>query len=119
MITPEVFYNQVAVEYNLSPELVKKVNNFFWKEGVKYSLSNVKHTSVFIKNIGTIVISKYKLNKELSLLIKKMRNIKNSNKYTEKRKNSILEGYKINFRKLWTKRNEIIKENYFEHGYNY
>lgn len=119
MKLPETIYKQAADELQLPLGLVKRVNNFFWREGVKKALSNVDHTSVFIKNIGTIIISKIKLNKEILLVIEKIRRIENSSKFTGMKKVYIIEGYKNNLRKLLKMRNKIIKENYFPNGKTY
>jgi hypothetical protein len=119
MRAPDSYYKEVADELNLPLALVKRVNNYYWREGIKNNMSNVNFSSIFIKNLGTIVISKYKLHKEILHVIKKIRRIQESEKYTEAKKEFVIERYKINLRRLLKKRNDIIKENYFENGYNY
>lgn len=118
MKIPDSIYKQAADELNLPVALVKRINNYYWKD-VKARLSGVEHSSIFLKNIGTIVISKYKLNKMILSLIERIRRVEYSNKYTEKRKGLIIDAYKVNLRKLLKMRNEIIKNDYFKHGYNY
>lgn len=110
MKTPDNYYKEASDELNLPIGLVKAVNKFFWKEGVKSNLSNVKYTSIFIKNFGTITVSKYKLYAEIHTLIKKIRRVHYSDKYTELRRGYIMDSYKINLRKLLKIRNEIIKQ---------
>lgn len=111
MKLPDTYYREAADKLNLPISLIKSVNNFYWKNGIKKNLSNVSYNSLFIKNFGTIVISKYKLNKEILTIILKIRNIRKSEKFRQETKDMMIEGYKNNLRKLWKKRNDIIKEN--------
>lgn len=111
MKNQENYYREVSEELNLPLGLVKAVNNFYWKEGIKNNLSNVNYSSIFIKNLGTIVVSKYKLYKEILTLIRKIRNIEYSQKYTPLKKSYIIEGYKTNLRRLLKMRNELIVQN--------
>ena len=110
MRKPEHYYREVAEEEGESFAVVKEINNFFWKEGVKHELKNLNHTSIFIKNIGTITVSKYKLYREIRLFIRKIRMLRISEKFTEEKKLIIEEKFKNKLRKLLNKRNDIIKE---------
>lgn len=119
MRTPESFYKETAEIHNVPIGLVRAVNKFFWKEGIKKNLSNVNYNSIFIKNFGTIVISKYKLNKYILELIEKIRRVQRSDKYREETKQFIIDRYKKNIRILLKRRNDIIKTGYYKNGYNY
>lgn len=119
MKTPDVYYREAAEKLNLPLGLVKAANKFYWKEGIKANLSNVVYNSIFIKNLATIVISRYKLNRYILEIIAKIRRVERSIKYTEKMREVILAGYKNNLRKLLKKRNQIINEQYFLNGKTY
>lgn len=110
MKTPESCYRQAAEELGLPIELIKRVNTFYWKEGIKKNLTEINYSSLFIKNLGTIVVSKYKLYVQISILIKKIRGVRISKKYTEDKRTVIIEGYKNNLRKLLKMRNKLAKQ---------
>ncbi|GEM_PF-2928650 len=107
MKTPDNYYKQAAEELNLPVNLVKKVNAFYWKEGIKKQLANVVYDAIYIKNFGTICVSPKKLYFEIKDEIAKIRNIYYSPKFTEKKKNLILDYKYENLRKLLKKRNDL------------
>ncbi len=95
--------------------LVKLVNRFFWKEGVKEAVQSAQHTSIRIPKIGTLVISRNKVNKKILRIIQSIRELQRPEKtfkektreqclterYTEltlmlKRRNDIAIAYKNN-----------------------
>lgn len=115
MRKPDFFNKHTTEKLGLDATLVKKVNSFFWRVGVKQNLSNASYASLFLKNLGTIVISKYKLYREIEDLISKLRGLEESTYYTEKRKGLIRENARTQLRQLLAKRNEIATELYKQH----
>lgn len=63
----------VAEEKNLPLELVEAVNKWYWNEGITKNLSQANHRSLFLPNLGTISISRYKIREQISELIQKIR----------------------------------------------
>lgn len=106
----ESYYAQAATELDIPLSTVKKVNNYFWRVGVKESIKNVNNTSIFIKNLGTFSVSKYKLYREIKRVIRFIRGIRISPKYTEQKRQDILKSYYYNLNKLLEKRNQLAKE---------
>lgn len=119
MRLPDSVYKQAAEETGHSFALVKKINNFYWKYGIKENLSKANHPSLLIKNIGTIVISKYKLDKEIWSIIRKIKKTKYSKFYTPIKKMTIIIGYKVNLKRLWNIKQKLINDSSYTHGKSY
>jgi phage protein D len=100
-----------ARELNLNEELVELVNGFFWKE-VRRKLSSLESTSVSIKHLGTITTSKRKIDQFIKTTIKKIRNIRKSNRYKETTKELLLEVNLDKLRKALVQRNQLAKQYY-------
>ena len=114
MKKPEHYYKEVSEELGESTAIIKEIYNFYWKEGIKDPLKKLEHSSIFIKNIGTITVSKYKLYREIRFFIRKLRMLKFSQKFTPEKKLVIEEKYKGRLRALLKRRNELIKEGTYD-----
>jgi len=102
----------VARENNLDPDLVEDVNAFFWKVGVRAALSSMDYTSVSIKHIGTITVSKRKVDQMIITLIRKIRNIRKSTRYKQSTTELLLELNYDKLRKALKQRNILAKQFY-------
>jgi hypothetical protein len=70
----------VARENNYDPELTEDVNDFFWEE-TRRTLSSMEYTSVSIKCLCTITVSKRKVDYIIRKLIGKIRSIRKSTRF--------------------------------------
>src|ERR1044072_5415118 len=86
----------VAKENNYDSDLTEDVNDFFWKE-TRRTLSSLEYTSVSIKCLCTITVSKRKVDYTIKKLIGKIRNIRKSTRYKESTTALLLE---VNYEKL-------------------
>jgi hypothetical protein len=102
----------IAREKNISEDLVEKINKFYWKK-VRAALSDFSDTSVSVKHIGTITVSRRKLNFFILQLIRKIRVIRAGTKHKESTKALLLETNINKLRKALVQRN-IIAKLYYE-----
>lgn len=102
----------IARENSLNENLVELVNGFYWKE-VRRKLSSLESTSVSIKHLGTITTSKRKIDQFIKTTIKKIRNIRKSNRYKESTKALLLDVNYDKLRKALVQRN-ILAIQYYE-----
>jgi hypothetical protein len=106
----------VARELNLDEDLIEKVNGFFWKE-IRQKLSSLSDTSIAIKHIGTITVSKRKIDHFIRKTINKIRNIRKSSRYKESTKALLLEFNYDRLKKALKQRNILAtqyNENYIK-----
>jgi hypothetical protein len=101
----------VAREFNYDPELTEDVNDFFWKETRKM-LSSMEYTSVSIKCLCTLTVSKRKVDYIIKKLIGKIRNIRKSTRYKESTTALLLEVNYDKLRKALKQRNILAKQYY-------
>lgn len=111
MKTISIVNKVVASNLNLDIKTVELVNKYYWKDIVKNLTSLAEHP-VHIKKIGTIVASPYKTNKYIQYLIKKIKKVEESTKYTQITKEKIIKGLKSQIADLWKKRNQFATEFY-------
>lgn len=104
----------VAREKNIKEDLVEKINKFYWKK-VRAALSDFSDTSVSIKHIGTITISRRKLNFFIKKLIGKIRVIRAGNRHKESTKALLLETNYNKLKKALVQRNIIANLYYDEY----
>lgn len=101
----------IARELEYDENEIERINDFFWK-AVRRKLSNLESTSVSIKHIGTITVSKRKVDQFIKTTIGKIRSIRKSVRYKPSTQALLLD---INFdrlRKALIKRNELAKQYY-------
>jgi len=108
---------EVSRELGFSEDLVKKVNKFYWEQGVKDSIRSAQHTNIRIRGLGTFATSKFKLYADIKELIKFIRNLR-ENKLNKKFKNTtreeLIELQLAQLRKLLFRRNELAKAHYIK-----
>jgi hypothetical protein len=110
MKKPDFFDKACAEKLSIDLAVVKKVNRYYWKKGIKSNLASAKYRAIFIKNFGTITVSRYKLNEEIKELIAKIRNTRKSTKLKPESIEKALIFYYQNLRELLKRRNEIALE---------
>lgn len=101
----------IARENGIKEDLVELVNGFYWKE-VRRKLSTLESTSVSIKHLGTITTSKRKIDQFIKTTIKKIRNIRKSNRYKESTKALLLDVNFDKLRKALVQRNKLATQYY-------
>ena len=67
---------EVARELNINEDLVSAINKFYWKE-IKKTVQEAKHTSIWIRNVGTLAVSRTKLNRRIVQIIRQIRGLQN------------------------------------------
>lgn len=87
--------------------IVKQVNRYYWRKGVRKNLSEANYTAIFIKNLGTIAVSQKKLRKHIFEVIEGIRKVRNSKWITPEKKIIIEERLINNLKKLLVRRNEL------------
>lgn len=112
MKKPDFFYKAGAEKLGEDPKLVRAVCDWYWKKGVRAQLSKAAHRSVFLKSIGTIAVSRYKLYKSIAEQIKKIRLVRGSRFLTPGKKDILLTAHYQNLRALLLQRDEIAREKF-------
>lgn len=85
----DVINNLISKKFNISLDIVEKINKFYWKEGVVKKISNLESGAIHIKGLLTFTTSRYNLYKEITKTISKIKNLHKSTKYTQKTKERI------------------------------
>ena len=93
-------------------DVVKLVNRFFWREGVRKNISKAEHRSIFVKNLGTFTVKRKVLYSEIADMIWRIRRIRKAKRYKERTRNIIETQLIENLRNLLALRNEIAIERY-------
>lgn len=101
----------VARENNYDPDLTEDVNDFFWKE-TRRLLSSMEYTSVSIKHLCTITVSKRKVDYAIKKLIGKIRSIRKSTRFKPSTVELLLEQNFDKLRKALKQRNILAKQYY-------
>jgi len=60
--TQNTVIKQVSRKTNISEETIKKVYEYYWKEGFKPAMRSGLHLSIRVAKFGTFTVSKWKLN---------------------------------------------------------
>lgn len=100
-----------ARDLNYDEKEVERVNDFFWKE-VRRKLSTLESTSITIKHIGTITVSKRKIDQYIKNIIKKIRSIRVSTKYKQSTQALLLDVNMDRLKKALVQRNILAKQYY-------
>jgi hypothetical protein len=85
---------KVAKDKGLDEKFVNNIYKFYWKESIVTELKSTKHTAVYLPSIGTIHLSYIKVRNEIVDIIHRIRNIRESTKYTDDKKLFIEDYYK-------------------------
>lgn len=108
MRNPDYFYNLTAEQLNISPELSKKVNEFYWKR-IKNIVRNTEQTTIFIRNIGTLYLYLNRIKADIFETIRIIKAMKVSSRFTEEKRSVIIENYKEKIKELWILRNKALQ----------
>lgn len=106
----------VAKELNQPLNIVEQINKEYWRE-IKRKMNDLESTNIFVRKVGTFMVSKYLINKKIKKTISTIRNTKISTKYSEIKRNEILKNLYNRLRKLLKQRNEVSKI-YYEQRIN-
>ena len=106
----------VAKELNQPLNIVEQINKEYWRE-IKRKMNDLESTNIFVRKVGTFMVSKYLINKKIKKTISTIRNTKVSTKYSEIKRNEILKNLYNRLRKLLKQRNEVSKI-YYEQRIN-
>jgi len=101
----------VARENNYDPDLTEDINDFFWKETRKL-LSSMEYTSVSIKHLCTITVSKRKVDYTIRKLIGKIRSLRKTTRFKPSTVELLLEQNFDKLRKALKQRNILAKQYY-------
>jgi hypothetical protein len=106
---------EVARELEIREDIVKKVNGFFWKE-VNHTIASGAHTSIYIKGLCTLTVSRNKVNVKIYKLIREIRYFRNTSKeFKRKTRVEYLDERLDVLRLMLERRNEVAiayKANY-------
>ena len=96
---------------SISEEIVKEVNRYFWKEGVKGTMKTGKYTAFRIPKLGTFVVSRLKLRKRISKYIAYIRFLKQEDqlKFKKISKEDRINQYQEELKLLLDRRNDLAK----------
>lgn len=111
----DIINRTISERTGIDEDVVKAVNKYFWKHGVKKNLSTLNDNALFIRGLGTIVVSRYNLRKMIYATIGKIRGIRNSTKFKETTREIYLEELYGRLRRLLKSRNELAKQYKNEH----
>lgn len=101
---------EVAKVLNYNEDVIKQVNKFFWRYGVREPIRSGNYTSLFIRNLGTLTISRNKINKKIRGLIIKIRECRDPDKvFTQVIREEALEKLYDHLNILLQRRNDIAK----------
>lgn len=101
---------KTSKDLDIPKEKVKLVVDEYWNE-VYSKLLSLEATTVYIRNVGLITISRYKLRKFISRYISKIRSYDKTTKFSDSEKQVIVEKTKNKLRKALIQRDIIAKYN--------
>jgi len=64
---------QIAIDLNISEELIKDVTSFYWEE-IRKNLTSLSHTKIHIESLGDFTLKHWKLDKKIESLNKAIEN---------------------------------------------
>lgn len=96
---------KVSEDSGLPRDQVKIVITKYWDEIYRRILS-LDDTTIAIRHVGVITVSKFKLNKYISKRIHKIRTVRGSD-FTERKKEYLLTHHYERLKKALIKRNEL------------
>lgn len=109
--TVNVVNKLVAEKLDVSEDIVKVTNAFYWRFGVVESMRSGDHTAIRVGKVGTFMVSRRKLYRRIKKYISLIKALKSENVSEFKRvsKEERIEAYKADLRKLLARRNDIAK----------
>lgn len=109
--TSNTVTKQVAKALELPEDIIKKVYEFYWKEGIKESIRSGKNLSIRVAKLGTFVVSKRKVNLRIHKYIAYLRHLRLQEPSSFKRmtKEQTIEKYVDDLKLLLELRNQLAK----------
>jgi hypothetical protein len=101
---------KTAIDLKLPETEVKKVVEGWWEE-VHYQIANVKSTTIAIRKIGVITVSKLKIRTFIKDTIRKIRSTIISKRFSEQNKQKYITVYKKRLRNALVQR-DILAQDY-------
>ena len=101
---------KVSSNRSLPQKLVEDIYKFYWKEGVLDGLRASDHTAFSVPKIGTFFLSYIKICAEIRDIIKRLRVVRGTEKYTVGKRKEIDLYYCNYLRKLLERKNELSEE---------
>ena len=102
------FSKEAAAKLGVDESVAYEVNKFFWNN-IRRATHDLSYPSIYIKNLGTLNLSRYKLYKSIVTEIKRIRAVRANKELIEERKDQILKTRIKRLRLLLTKRNQLAK----------
>lgn len=99
----------IAKKYSLNPDIIKKINSNYWNT-VKAEMRSVENQSVFLKEIGTIEVSQFKINRHIAQIRTYIKNMRGSKKFTDAKKEIIINKYKERYSKCLKMRKQVDED---------
>lgn len=107
--TSNTVIKQVARKLNKSEDIVKKVHDYYWEEGLKVSMRSGKHTAIRVSKFGTFMVSRRKLYRLIQKYIAYIRHLrlKETEAFKRSTKEEALAKYTQDLRTLLERRNDL------------
>lgn len=97
----------IAPSLGLDEALVKKVYANYWKQ-VKLTIASGQHTSIWLRYLGTLAVSRTKVRKHIQKLIWRIRDLKNDRgEFKRKTREQMLVESLRDLRLMCARRNDI------------
>lgn len=104
---------EVAQELKIDENIVKKVNKYFWEQGVKDSIRTAQYTGIRIRGLGTFYTSRYKLRRAIEDLLVEIRFIRDvKQEFKVRTREQLLDEKYEMLNKYLIRRNELAKAFY-------
>jgi hypothetical protein len=100
---------KTAIDLNLPESEVKIVIEGWWQQ-VYNEVANVKSTTIAIRKVGVITVSKLKVRTFILNTIRKIRSTKISKRFSEDNKEKYIAKYKKRLRNALVQRNILAKD---------
>lgn len=108
---------KLSKEKGISIEIREKINNYYW-DTVKTRLRELKSQGIYIKELGTMEVSPFKINEYIKRIRTFIKNVRRSHKYGEERKERIITDYKKNYKKCIDMRTIVNADLEFKKTYD-
>jgi hypothetical protein len=97
---------KVAKELQLNEDIVSKIYyDFYWKNVVFPKIKSFEYTAITLPKLGTLYLSYYKLRKEITDIIFRLRRVRDNDTLTDGKRKQLDDHYVNYLRKLLLRRN--------------
>jgi|HubBroStandDraft_2_1064218.scaffolds.fasta_scaffold169274_3 hypothetical protein len=100
---------KTAKELNLPEDQTRKLLTAYWKE-IERQLVEIKSTTISIKKLGVITVSKIKIRNFIIDTIRRIRRMEKSTKYSDDKKRSYIDRHKKKLKNALIQRNILAKD---------